>query len=142
MKDVCLPLVDQAVRDAGENGEQPQAIASLNGLCEWINECLETKGSQQLELLRSNDPLAFEAVVAVSTGIPRPGHSVLGMGTFRDAEAGWKLLAEEFVELELSEEAELYRQRGARLVKIEHLADRNPTYLASAGGAMARFFFL
>lgn len=142
LKDVCLPLVDQAVRDAGENGEQPQAIAALDGMCDWIKGCLETNGSQQLELLRSNDPSAFEAVVAVATGIPRPGHSVLGMGTFRDAEAGWNLLAREFVELELCAEAELYRHRGARLVKIEHLADRNPTYLASAGGAMARFFFL
>ncbi len=142
MKEVCSPLVDQAVRDAGENGEQPQAIASLAGLCDWVKECLDSRASKQLELLRASDPLTWEAVVAVATGIPRPGHTVVGVGTFRDAEEGWKQLAKEFVELELSEEAELYRHQGARLVGIEHLADRNPEYLVSSGGAMARFFFL
>jgi hypothetical protein len=143
MKDVCYPLVDKAVQDASENGEQPQAIASLTGLCDWVKECIETSsGSEQLESLRSNDPGSFEAVQSIATGIPRPGHSVVGVGTFRDAEEGWKTLAKEFVALELSEEAELYMLRGARLVGIEHLADRNPDYLASAGGAMARLFFL
>ena len=143
MKEVCLPLVDQAVDDAGANGEQPQAIASLTGLCDWVKNCLESSsGSEQLEILRSSHPSALEAVQAIATGIPRAGHSVVGVGTFRDAEEGWKKLAKEFVELELSEEASLYQERGARLVGIEHLADRNPDYLASAGGAMARLFFL
>lgn len=143
MKDVCPPLVDKAIQDAGENGEQPQAIASLIGLCDWVKKCIETSsGSEQLDILRSNDPGSFEAVQAIATGIPRSGHSVVGVGTYRDAEEGWKKLAKEFVELELSEEAELYLLRGARLVGIEHLADRNPDYLASAGGAMARLFFL
>jgi hypothetical protein len=143
MKDVCTPLVEKAVQDAGENGEQPQAIASLTGLCDWVKECIESSsGSEQLEILRSNDPESFEAVQAIATGIPREGHSVVGAGTYRDAEEGWKKVAEEFVTLGLSEEAELYMLRDARLVGIEALADRNPEYLASAGGAMARLFFL
>jgi hypothetical protein len=142
LQEVCPPLVEKAVHDAGENGEQPQAIGSLAGLCSWINASLETGECDALEQLKSSDPSCFEAVKAIATGIPRPGHSVVGVGTYRDAEEGWKAVAIEFVEKGLSEETTLYQQQGARLVGIEHLADRNPEYLASAGGAMARLFFL
>jgi hypothetical protein len=142
LQEVCPPLVEKAVHDAGENGEQPQAMASLAGLCNWINVSLETGACEALEQLKANNLTSFEAVQAIATGIPRPGHSVVGEGTYRDAEEGWKAVAIEFVEKDLSEEATLYRQQGARLVAIEHLADRNPDYLASAGGAMARLFFL
>ena len=142
LQEVCSPLVEKAVHDAGENGEQPQAIASLAGLCNWIKTALNTGDCDALELLKSNDSTGFEAVQAIATGIPRPGHSVVGVGTYRDAEEGWKAVAIEFVEKNLSDEATLYRQHGARLVGIEHLADRNPDYLTSAGGAMARLFFL
>lgn len=142
LQEVCPPLVDMAVRDAGENGEQPQAIASLSGLCSWVEACLESKESLELESLRSMDPNAFEAVKAIATGVPRKGHSVVGAGTYRDGEDGWKKLATEYVERDLAEEASLYRSLGARVVGIEHLADRNPEYLSSAGGAMVRLFFL
>ena len=80
-------------------------------------------------------------VTAIATGIPREGHRVVGQGTFRDGEAGWEALAEEFINKELAEEVELYRAREGTVVGIEHLADTNPQYLKSAGGAMARLFF-
>jgi hypothetical protein len=142
LKDVCRPLLEIAVQDSGEKGEQPQAIASLVGLSDWVKTCLETNESDELAELKSNDLLAFEAVQAIATGIPREGHSVVGIGTYRDAEEGWKKVATEFIERELSEEANLYKQSGGRLVGIEHMADKSPEYLASAGGAMARLFFL
>lgn len=34
--DVCPPLVHVALEDAGHNGEQPQAMSTLHGLCEWV----------------------------------------------------------------------------------------------------------
>lgn len=140
LSELCPPLLEIAVKDAGENGDQPQAIANLTGLSDWVKECLEGNGnSKELSKL---DPLILEAVQAIATGIPRKGHSVVGVGTYRDAEQGWKALATEFVELNLSEEANLYQMHGAQLVGIEHLADKNPDYLKSAGGAMARLFFL
>jgi hypothetical protein len=153
LSQVCLPLMEVAMKDAGENGEQTQAIASLAGLSEWVRSCLDdennisdtTSSNSSHELARlqtSDDPTAYEAVRAIATGIPRPGHSVVGMGTYRDGEEGWKALAREFVELELCEEANLYQQRGGKIVAIEHMADKNPDYLQSAGGAMARLFFL
>jgi hypothetical protein len=154
LSQVCLPLVEVAMKDAGENGEQPQAIASLAGLSEWVQRCLDdetasdatsSSSSSSHELFRlqtSDDPTAYEAVRSIATGIPRQGHSVVGIGTYRDGEEGWKALAREFVELELCEEANLYQQQGGKLVAIEHMADKNPDYLQTAGGAMARLFFL
>ena len=143
LKDLCLPLVEVAVKDAGINGEQPQAIASLAGLSEWVQACLNGDSeSDELSKLREKDQLVFEAVQAIATGIPRQGHSVVGVGTFRDGEEGWKALAKEYVEKGLCEEANLYISRDAKLVGIEHLADKNPDYIKKAGGAMARLFFL
>jgi len=143
LQDIGQPLVEQAVHDAGENGEQPQAIASLAGLCDWVKTSLQTPGDcKALEELKSTSPIGFAAVQAMATGIPRSGHSVVGVGTYRDGEEGWKAIATEYVTRGLSDEASLYLQHGGRLVTIEHLADQNPHYLASAGGAMARLFFL
>lgn len=144
INDVCLPLVDVALKEAGENGDQPQAIASLHGLSQWVSTCLEDgdQSSEQLDKLRRDDPLSFEAVQAIATGVPRKGHSVVGVGTYRDGEVGWKALAKEYAEKHFSEEVNLYEKRGGRIVEIEHMADQNPGYLQSAGGAMARLFFL
>eukprot|EP00934_Nitzschia_sp_Nitz4_P005454 Nitzschia sp. Nitz4//scaffold11_size288233//107991//108722//NITZ4_000763-RA/size288233-processed-gene-0.157-mRNA-1//1//CDS//3329534041//5444//frame0 len=140
--DLCPPLLTMAIRDAGIDGEQPQALASLAGLNQWVKDSLQSRVSSELEILRSSDPTGFDAVQSIATGIPRPGQERIGLGTFQDAEKGWKKIAAEFVELGLSQEASLYQKEGARLVAIEHLADKNPKYLASAGGAMARLFFV
>ena len=165
---LCRPLVDAALQDASSQGEQPQAIATLHGLCNWVRDCLSTaENSGAVEpsasktitdLLSSGDHTKLEAVRAIATGIPRPGHSVVGQGTFRDAGDAWEKLAREFVLLGMSEESQLYRipvaspsaaagsvegtGRIAELVGIELLADTRPEYLKSAGGAMARFFFM
>lgn len=143
LSEICLPLVDVALKEAGEDGDQPQAIASLAGLSQWVNACLKKeRESPKLEDLRQNDPAAFEAVEAIATGVPRKSHSVVGIGTYRDAENGWSALAREFVDQHYAEEVSLYEKRGAKLVDIEHMADQSPAYLQSAGGAMARLFFL
>jgi hypothetical protein len=201
---VCLPLVQAALQDAGSQGEQPQAISTLHGLSSWIVNCLEGRIKSQvlnnLLLLQSqqntttttttttttsNDDnsaaattaadIALGAVRAIATGIPRPGHSVVGVGTYHDAKVTWQALAKEYVQLSItkttpmaiktktsttsttltiqeqqqqqyyqygSQEAELYQAAGGQLVGIEYLADQQPSYLQSAGGAMARFFFL
>ena len=140
---VCHKLIEAALQDCAAEGEQPQAIASLAGLCDYVQECLSKNvTSPVLEALYATDRKGYEAVQAIATGIPREGHSVVGIGTYRDGEMGWKAIAKEFVDLQLSPEVELYKQNGAEFVGIEHLADKNPDYLQTAGGAMARLFFV
>ena len=155
---VCPALLRVAMQDASEQGEQVQAVSTLRGLCDWVATCLKESSSSSSSsdgdstgappskvlqnLQKDMDPTALEAVQAIATGIPRPGHSVVGQGTYRDGQKSWEELAKEYVALELSEEARLYQHAGGELVAIEHLADTQPSYLKSAGGAMARFFFV
>lgn len=142
--DLCGPLLDAALVDASGPGEQPQALSSLAGLCLWVTRSIEgTEESEVLKKLETGDDVeAFEAVKAIATGVPRPGHNVVGDGTYRDGGKGWQALAQEFVQLEKSDEVKLYLSRGGTLVAVEHLADQSEEYLRSAGGAMARFFFV
>ena len=211
----CGSLLDIAKEDASINGQQVQALATLNGLCSWVNECLEKDGEGSHTLMnlmhgtqpnvlkeqeenklddneegsklpsgkRSNQKIIInnnntetstlilknesqriqmlEAIRAISTGIPRPGHSVVGAGTYRDGMKGWVALSREYTQLATTtnsdtavtldssyvgrvglEELVLYKSRNGEVTKIEHLAHTTPEYLKEAGGAMARLFFV
>ena len=41
----------------------------------------------------------LEAVRSIATGRPRPGHSAVGAGTYRDGMGGWMALAREYARL-------------------------------------------
>jgi hypothetical protein len=89
--DVCSPLVALALRDAGSQGEQPQAMATLHGLSAWVRSCLQEEDDDSslvpllspqcdshvlLQLARRQpmteaDRVALEAVRAIATGVPR-----------------------------------------------------------------------
>ena len=56
-----------------------RGMAKLPGLCEWVR----AKPLEELE--QEFGEQAAGAAHAIALGKPRPGHSVLGMGTFRDA---------------------------------------------------------
>lgn len=152
--EACSPLLQSALQDCHSNGEQPQALATLHGLCAWVEKELtkyqaSTENCSDLSeelatLFQSFTDVELGAVQAIATGVPRPGHSVVGEGTFNDAEAAWKILAKLYVgnKVDPTNEAALYESEGGQLVEIEHLADSKPDYLKSAGGAMARFFFM
>ena len=144
---VAAPLVKAALSDAGHNGEQPQALATLHGLCEWVKQKLITMDdshhhNDDNNLWNDMTDVEREAVKAIATGIPRLGHSVVGAGTYQDGAAAWRHLGRQFVLQQPTAECQLYQAHGGQLVDIEALADTQPAYLASAGGAMARFFFL
>jgi hypothetical protein len=141
----CMPLLDAALVDASEEGEQPQALTTLHGLSVWAAASLLGKTESKAVSKMQRDPakaVALEAALSIATGIPRAGHSVVGQGTYRDGAAAWEELAKEYVSLHRSEECQLYQARGAELVGIELLADTRPDYMRSAGGSMARLFFL
>uniref|UniRef100_A0A7S3PWW3 Uncharacterized protein n=1 Tax=Chaetoceros debilis TaxID=122233 RepID=A0A7S3PWW3_9STRA len=105
--DVCTSLLEAALKDANSQGEQPIALASLTGLTKWVAGGIENISNNDnggnssdggenssiviqslLKDLQSSDEKIFEAVKSIATGIPRPGHSVVGQGTYRDAEEG------------------------------------------------------
>jgi hypothetical protein len=141
----CRTILSEAVHDAGSNGEQPQSIAAMNGLCEWvIRQGLERPESTN-KTIQSLTDFQLEAVRAIATGVPRAGHSVVGPGTHRDAGDAWESLARDYIQCKTEaddDECVLYQANGGQLVAIELLADTKPEYLISAGGAMARFFLL
>jgi hypothetical protein len=134
----CTPLLQAALQDAESVGDQPQALASLSGLCQFTQTCFE----QEDPILQQLDPVSYDACKAIATGIPRPGHSVVGAGTYHDGKVGWELLAKEFTKRNLAEEVTLYESKGAQIVCFEHLADKSESYLKTAGGTMCRLFFV
>jgi len=111
---------------------------------------------QSAALILNNESdriLMLDAIRAIATGVPRPGHSVVGQGTYRDGKEGWKSLAWEYSNLATVpfdtsngvtglEEVSLYKSRDGEVASIEHLASVDADYLKVAGGAMARMFFV
>ena len=154
-RDICQPLLQKALSVVSSKGDTCFAMASLDGLCKWTSNAItEIEGKNRSESHSSDDDIKnvllqwreddeklYEAVKAIATGIPRPGHSVVGQGTYRDGQEGWAQLAEIFVKDELTEEMELYQNNGGKLESIEHLADTTRDGLMYAGGAMARIRF-
>lgn len=198
--------MDAAKEDASINGQQPQALCTLHGLCSWVNQCLDNhgEGSRVLTVLMNQDQpnllhenttqqnnaesplddaetntesdhprtkqrirnrsakymlekesdriLQLEAVRAIATGVPRPGHAVVGMGTYRDGREAWMNLAWEYCRLAPMargdvcrrglEELVLYQSRNGEVSAMEHLAHTEEGYLREAGGTMARIFFV
>ena len=153
--EVCKVLLDEALKDvptlSSGSGDKPVALASLDGLCRWVSGAIKEKEEKQdgisssiHELLirwSENDEQTYGAIKAIATGVPRPGHSVVGQGTYRDGEEGWMELAELYVKDGMAEEGLLYQKSGGKLVSIDHLADTTRDGLTSSGGAMARFEF-
>lgn len=150
---VAAPLVRRARLDGSEHGEQVQAISTLNGLSRWVAASVKSVeveghdggddgGSLVLRELKESCPVVYEACKAMATGVPRPGHSVVGEGTYRDGQEGWERLAKEYCNLGLAEEVELYRSEGGEVVGMEYLAERSEVYLKEAAGTMARMYFL
>lgn len=154
---VCKPLLAKALNDVSSKGDIGVAMASLDGLCKWTSNALhELEGGNEqqksdiesaekvrkvLSKWKEDDDKVYEAIKAIATGIPRPGHSVVGQGTYRDGEEGWTQLAQIFVEDGLTEEGALYQSSGGTLKSIEHLADTTREGLMYSGGAMAKFEF-
>lgn len=148
---VCKTLLEMALTDLSSGGETPQALASLDGLCDAVSDAIRSEGQEMeesgsnipsiLAALKANDEKSYEAIKSIATGIPREGHSVVGQGTYRDGEQGWKKLAEEYVSSGTASEAQLFIANGAKLIGIEHLADTSSEGLMDAGGSLAKFHF-
>lgn len=147
------------------HGEQPNLLQGNESEGQEVskganneNPCARQKiKSHSAKIILNNESdriLALDAVRAIATGIPRPGHSVVGAGTYRDGKDGWTSLAWEYSNLATVpfnssstgvtglEEVSLYKSRDGEVASIEHLASVEAEYLKVAGGAMARMFFV
>jgi hypothetical protein len=85
---VPLGAAEQLLSHALAGGTKPMARAALPGLC------VSVAGIGEEALASEFGEEAAGAAMAVALGRPRPGHSVLGQGTFRAAAPAWAVLAE------------------------------------------------
>ena len=137
---VGQPLVKAALISLhAEGAERVTAVASLPGLCAWL--------TAEEAWLRVNPnehgDEAAGSVEAVARGRPRPGHSVLGQGTFAKAESAFKELALEYAgtDVDADHESALLRVAGASLVGIHWLHDTSERAMRESGGVTASFEF-
>lgn len=141
ISEVCEPLLMKALEDIRRSSEsnncsKPEALASLTGLTKWVIEGMEEKHDDIPFLKELTD---YEAVKAVAMCTVKDGDN---NKIYYEAQEGWTKLAQQFVKLQLSEEADLYKNvGGATLASIEIMADTSREGLMDAGGSMARFKF-
>lgn len=135
------PLVHAARAELQRRGaERVIAVAPLAGLCGWIVD-----GERWLHLDRSADGFDEEqpgAVEAVARGEPRPGHSVLGRGTFNAAKPAFEHLALEYAKMMLhapDSECAAFRAADADLVGVSYMHASSEAALRDSAGCTASF---
>ena len=163
LKGLCSWVKECLDRDGEESevltallhGEQPNLLqGNESEEQEMTRQKIKSHSAKIILNNESDRILALDAVRAIATGIPRPGHSVVGAGTYRDGKDGWTSLAWEYSNIATVpfnssstgvtglEEVSLYKSRDGEVASIEHLASVEADYLKVAGGAMARMFFV
>ena len=130
------PLIEAAVAGVRERGaDRVAAVAALPGLCAWIVEQQAWEG-------RGFDDEQAGAVVAVARGEPRPGHSVLGEGTFKAAQTALEALALEYASRHGADtECTAFAEAGASLQGIHYMHETSPDALRDSAGCTASFEF-
>ena len=131
------PLMEHAV---AECPLRPLAVSRLVGMRAWAADALaEPITTSFNENLRTEfGQEAFEAAEAIAFGRPRPGHEVLGQGTFRVAEPVWRKLVERFVRHSgLAEDVLLFGEASYTDMRMQYMGDMSPEGIAESGGALA-----
>ena len=121
----------------GDASKSPVALVPLPRMCEWARD--GERWSDDDPALVAAGEEAIECAKAIALGKPRPGHSVLGQGTFRAGERAWMRLCEMHMEEDEEVAREMATFKGAMRGAFApaHMADTDPEYIALAGGAMA-----
>ena len=145
--DIGRPKEPKEPKEQGQDAKEDETVANSTTNDDITNNNNNHNSSNNNNNNNHDNNLALsvvqlEAVRAIATGIPRPGEKAIELQTMRDARDAWIALAREFVQKQPSDECQLYLNEGSELVSIQHGAERNPRYMASAGGAMARFYFV
>jgi hypothetical protein len=145
---VGAPLARAARDELRAAGCQVHALARLPGLCGWIVR------SERWKTLDRTAPNYLDdqpgAVEACARGVPRPGHSVLGGGTFRAARPAIEVLARAYAEAcalgpddatlcgdaaAADLESVAFRAAGGRVVAVRYMEDTSAAAMADSVGS-------
>lgn len=125
---VGVPLIRAARNELKLRGcDRVVGVAPLTGLCEWVRaEEAWTKLDSTAATFDADQPGAVEAV---AKGLPRPGHSVLGVGTYKAARPAFELLAMQYAQHSLADpdnEAAMYAASSAQIANVNwmHATDQ------------------
>ena len=131
------PLVEHAIAQCPL---RPLAVSQLIGMRTWaadaLAEPITTSFNKKLRAQFGEE--AFEAAEAIALGRPRPGHEVLGQGTFRAAEPVWRKLVERFVRHSgLACDVSLFEEAEYTDMRTQYMGDMSPEGIAESGGSLA-----
>ena len=145
LSSVGVPLVRAAKNELKARGcERIVAVAPLTGLCEWV--VAGQKWSTLDAAAPDYDADQPGAVEAVAKGVPRPGHSVLGQGTFKAAKPALVRLAHEYATSTLDDpdaEHAMYAANGAQAdsLGINYMHATDPDALRECAGCTVTLRF-
>ena len=142
LSSVGVPLVRATRNELKLRGAKNiVAVAPLHGLCADI---VASKGWERLEGMPGFEAEHPGAVEAVARGVPRPGHSVLGQGTFKAAEPAFKHLALEFAAKSMTNadsEVAMYGAAGAQVIGINWMHATDEAALRECAGCTVTMRF-
>ena len=146
LADIGPPLIRAARAELTTRGaERVVAVAPLPGLCRWVVDnsawtAAEAEDAKPADILE-----IAAAVEAVAKGVPRPGHSVLGVGTFKAARPAFERLAFGYAQrtlaLDPDSEVAMFTGEGAELVQINWMHDASEEALRDCAGCTATLRF-
>ena len=135
LDDESVPHVSRRPQLKLRGAQRVVALAPLHGLCGWIVS--EAAWERVDSSMPGFDPEQPAAVEAVARGVPRAGHSVLGVGTFKAAEPAFKHLALEYAARctgDADSEVAMYSAAGAEIVGINWMHAQDEEALRDCAG--------
>ena len=133
------PLIQAAREELQQRGvERVVAVAPLPGLCDWIVACTAWENA-------NFDADQAGAVEAIAKGIPRPGHSVLGQGTYKAGRGAIETLAMKYATTVLMSDADaevaMFSAAGAEPAGVNYMHATDPDSLRDCAGCTVSLRF-
>lgn len=143
LSSVGKPLIRAARNELKLRGcERVVAVAPLTGLCAWVRAERAWEGLDAAA--PDYDAEQPEAVEAVAKGVPRAGHSVLGVGTYRAARPPFERLAMTYANASLADadaELAMYASSGAVLERVHWMHATDEGALRDCAGCSVSLRF-
>lgn len=138
LSSVGKPLVRAARNELLVRGAEPGrivAVAPLIGLNQWIVD--NQRWSSLDESAEDFDADQPGAVEAIAKGVPRPGHSVLGQGTFKAGKPAFMRLAMEYAAraaVDPDMETAMFANNGFSVANVNWMHATGPDDLKECAG--------